>query len=78
SKAFINNTELEAVLTFAGTQPGKFVREISPDAYSLTVHMHHSLIKLPDDNYTPRNFHPQSGFWSIEHKNYAAALGESM
>ncbi|MBQ4858449.1 zinc-dependent metalloprotease [Pseudoalteromonas sp. MMG007] len=78
SKAFVKNTELEAVLTFKGTKPGEFVRQVSADPYALTVHMHHSLIKLPDDNYTPRKFNPQSGFWSIEHKDYAAALGESM
>ncbi|BED90287.1 periplasmic metalloprotease [Pseudoalteromonas sp. MM1] len=78
SKAFVKNTELEAVLTFKGTNPGKFVRQVSADAYALTVHMHHSLIKLPDDNYTPRKFDPQSGYWSIEHKDYAASLGESM
>ncbi|MDC9520079.1 zinc-dependent metalloprotease [Pseudoalteromonas sp. Angola-31] len=78
SKAFVKNTELEAVLTFKGTKPGKFVRQVSADAYALTVHMHHSLIKLPDDKYTPRKFDPQSGYWSIEHKDYAAPLGESM
>ncbi|MEM5512287.1 zinc-dependent metalloprotease [Pseudoalteromonas sp. AS84] len=78
SKAFVKNTELEAVLTFKGTKPGEFVRQVSADPYALTVHMHHSLIQLPDDNYTPRKFNPQSGFWSIEHKDYAAPLGESM
>ena len=78
SKAFIKNTELEAVLTFNGKQPGEYIRQVSADPYALTVHMHHSLIQLPDDNYTPRVFHPQSGYWSIEHKNYAAPLNESM
>ena len=78
SKAFVKNTELEALLTFKGSQPGKFVRQVSADPYAITVHMHHSLIELPDDNYTPRKFAPQSGFWSIEHKDYAAPLGESM
>ena len=78
SKAFVKNTELEAVLTFKGAKPGKFVRQVSADPYTVTVHMHHSLVQLPDDNYTPRKFNPQSGFWSIEHKDYAAPLGESM
>ena len=78
SKAFMKNTELEAVLTFNGTQPGEYIRQVSADPYALTVHMHHSLIQLPDDNYTPRAFHPQSGYWSIEHKDYAAPLSESM
>ncbi|TMO48264.1 zinc-dependent metalloprotease [Pseudoalteromonas ruthenica] len=78
SKSFVNNTELEAVLTFSGTKPGEYVKQVSADPYALTVHMHHSLIALPDDNYQPREFHPQSGYWSIEHKDYSAPLGESM
>lgn len=78
SKAFVKNTELEAVLTFKGSEPGKYIRQVSADPYALTVHQHHSLIELPDDNYTPRKFHPQSGYWSIEHKDYAAPLSESM
>ncbi|ESP91682.1 zinc-dependent metalloprotease [Pseudoalteromonas luteoviolacea] len=78
SKAFVQNTELEAVLTFKGGEPGKFVRQAVADPYSITVHQRHSLIALPDDNYQPRVFHPQSGFWSIEHKDYSAPLGSSM
>lgn len=78
SKAFMKNTELEAVLTFKGSKPGKYIRQVSADPYALTVHMHHSLIELPDDGYTPRAFHPQSGYWSIEHKDYAAPLSDSM
>ncbi|WP_440054982.1 zinc-dependent metalloprotease [Pseudoalteromonas sp. T1lg65] len=78
SKAFVKNTELEAVLTFQGSQPGEYVRQVSADPYALTVHQHHSLIELPDDNYQPRVFHPQSGYWSIEHKDYSAPLGQSM
>ncbi len=78
SKSFAKNTELEAVLTFKGSKPGKHVRQISADPYSISLNLHHSLIELPDDNYQPRKFHPQSGYWSIEHKDYAAPLGESM
>ncbi|CAH9059016.1 hypothetical protein PSECIP111951_01988 [Pseudoalteromonas holothuriae] len=78
SKAFVHNTELEAVLTFTGSKPGEYVRQASADPYAITVHQHHSLVKLPDDNYQPRKFHPQSGYWSIEHKDYSAPLGESM
>lgn len=78
SKSFAKNTELEAVLTFKGSQPGEFVRQVSADPYSISLNMHHSLIELPDDNYTPRAFHPQSGYWSVEHKDYAAPLSESM
>lgn len=78
SKAFVKNTELEATLTFKGSNPGEYVRQVSADPYAVTVHQHHSLIELPDNNYQPRVFHPQSGYWSIEHKDYSAPLGESM
>jgi hypothetical protein len=78
SKSFPKNTELEARLTFNGSAAGRFVRDVAPDANKLTVHMHHSLIELPDDNYTPRQFHPYSGYWSIEHKDYAVSLDDNM
>lgn len=78
SKAFVDNTELEAKVTFSGQGKGRYVRQVAPDADHLTLHLHHSFIRLPDDNYTPREFHPKSGFWAEEHRDYAAPLGESM
>ncbi|NVK25573.1 MAG: zinc-dependent metalloprotease [Gammaproteobacteria bacterium] len=78
SKAFPKNTELESIVSFKGSKPGQFVKDIAPDPYNLTVHLHHSLIELPDDNYTPRTFHPFSGYWSIEHKDYAVGLDDNM
>ncbi|MFT4928467.1 MAG: hypothetical protein ACI8WB_004586 [Phenylobacterium sp.] len=78
NKAFPDNIELESMLTFAGSEPGNFVRQIAPDPYNLTVRMHHSFVRLPDDNYQTRTFSPFSGFWSIESKDYSAKLDESM
>lgn len=78
SKAFVDNTELEAKLTFTGRGTGGFVRSVAADADHLTLHSHHSFIRLPDDNYQPRAFHPQSGFWAEQYLDYAAPLGESM
>lgn len=78
SKAFPKNTELEAIVSFKGTKPGKFLRDVAPDPENITVHMHHSFIELPDDNYQPRKFHPYSGYWAIEHKDYAAAIEDDM
>ncbi|GHB66102.1 periplasmic metalloprotease [Psychrosphaera saromensis] len=78
SKAFPKNTELESVVSFKGTSPGKHLQSIAPDAHNITVHLHHSLIELPDDKYQPRVFHPYSGFWSIEYKDYAASLDNDM
>ena len=78
SKSFAKNTELEAIVSFNGTKPGKYIKQIAPDPYAISVHLHHSFIELPDDGFKPRKFHPQSGFWSEEYKDYAAPLSESM
>ncbi|MDN3638327.1 zinc-dependent metalloprotease [Simiduia curdlanivorans] len=78
TKAFPTNTEIEATVSFTGEEPGQFVQDVSPDAYAISLRMHHSFVALPDAGYTPRPFHPQSGFWSFEYKDYAAAIEEDM
>ena len=78
TKTFEKNTELEALVTFAGAPKGQYIRDVSPDPKSVTVHLHHSFIELPDDNYKPRNFHPFSGFWSESHMDYSVPIDENM
>lgn len=78
TKSFPKNTELEAKITFTGDSAGRYVRSVTPDAKAITVHMHHSFVKLPPAGYTPRAFHPNSGYYSRGFQNYAASLGESM
>jgi hypothetical protein len=78
SKAFPDNTELEALVTFGGSKPGKFVDQVTPDPISISVHLHHSLVMLPDTNYQPRKFVPFSGFWSVGYLDYSVAIEESM
>lgn len=76
TKGFEKNTELEALVTFAGKKPGNFVQQVTPDAESLTVHLHHSFVALPDDNYTPRVYHPYSGYWKFSYFDYSTAITE--
>ncbi|KGJ99357.1 zinc-dependent metalloprotease [Thalassotalea sp. ND16A] len=78
SKAFVDNTELEAVITFKGKDAGEYLRSVTPDASAVTVNLHHSLIRLPDDNYQTRQFHPYSGMWSVEYADYATAIDQSL
>lgn len=47
TKAFPENTEVEAALTFAGTDPGVEVRRHTPDGRSLTLRQHHSSSSYP-------------------------------
>ena len=78
TKAFPENTELEAMVTYTGTGAGSYLKSVTPDSSAITVHLHHSLIKLPDDNYQTRKFHPYSGFWSIEYADYASQIDEPL
>ena len=78
TKAFPENTEFEATVTYTGTGAGKYLKSVTPDATAVTVHLHHSLIKLPDDKYQTRAFHPFSGYWSIEYADYASAIDEPL
>ena len=78
SKAFPENTELEALVTFGGSNPGQYVYQVAPDPSSISVHLHHSLIKLPDVDYQTRKFVPYSGFWSVGYQDYSVAIEESM
>ncbi|MBU3023197.1 zinc-dependent metalloprotease [Aestuariibacter sp. A3R04] len=77
TRAFPKNTELESIVTFAGTKPGEYVQQVTPAPKSITVHLHHAFIELPDDNYTPRAYHPYSGYWKRGYFDYATAITES-
>ncbi|MDP5039566.1 MAG: DUF5117 domain-containing protein, partial [Paraglaciecola sp.] len=37
SKAFVDNTELEALVTFGGSKAGEYVRQVTPDSSSISV-----------------------------------------
>jgi hypothetical protein len=78
SKAFPNNTELEATVTYKGSEAGDHLRSVTPDSTAVTVNLHHSLIKLPDDNYKIRAFHPYSGFWSNSYADYASDIDQPL
>ncbi len=72
--AFPGNLEFEATLTFAGDKPGAHVRSTAPEPHAVTVVQHHSLLRLPDDGYTPRRFDPREGSFAVSFLDYAAPL----
>ena len=76
TKGFEKNTELEALVTFAGKKPGEYVQQVTPDPESVSVHLHHSFVALPDDNYTPREYHPYSGYWKFSYFDYSTPISE--
>ena len=78
SKAFPDNTELESLVTFGGSIPGEYVNQVTPDPISISVHLHHSLIKLPDEQYQPRKFVPFSGFLEMSYQDYSVPIEQSL
>ena len=76
TKNFPLNTEVEATLTFAGDEPGKWVEQVTPSPDSITVREHHSFVQLPPPGYKPRVFDPRSSYFGISYMDYATPLGE--
>ncbi len=75
---FPKNTEFEAIITFEGDGKASEIRSVTPTASLVTVRMHHSFVELPDNNYKPRMFHPESGFNFIGFYDYANPIGDDM
>lgn len=72
---FPKNTEFEATITFTGSGAGSWARSVTPSPDAITLRLHHSLIELPDNNYTPRKMDPRSGFFGISYQDYSAPIG---
>ena len=80
TKAFPDNTEVEAIITLVGSATGPHLPTVVPDSTALTVHVHHSFIRLPDDNYEPLPYDPRAGVIGLRYDNggfadYAAPIG---
>ena len=86
TRAFLHNTEIEVIVSYTGEQKfddsGAVVSDIlstvAPDTTSVTVHLHHSFIRLPDDNYKPLAYDPRAGIIPSpdDFIDYAAPIGE--
>jgi hypothetical protein len=83
TKAFPDNTEVEAIVTLAGDATGSYLPTVTPDSGAVTVHVHHSFIRLPDDNYEPLPYDPRSGVIGLRYDaggylDYATPIGDSL
>ncbi|HKV62763.1 MAG TPA: zinc-dependent metalloprotease [Candidatus Acidoferrum sp.] len=76
TKNFPLNTEVEATLTFAGDEPGRWVRDVTPSPESITVREHHSFVQLPPPGYKPRAYDPRGSFFGIGYMDYATPISE--
>ncbi len=90
TKAFPDNTEIESIVSFTGNlkynDKGALVSDILssvvPDPTSVSVHLHHSFIRLPDDDYEPLPYDPRAGIIGSPLGNgyidYARPIGETI
>ena len=78
ARSFPDNTEIEAILTFAGPGEAEFVRQVAADPASLTLRQHVSMVRLPDNGYRPRAFHPYSGAFSSGYADFGTPLAASI
>jgi hypothetical protein len=76
TKNFPMNTEVESVLTFAGDEPGPWVKQVTPSPESITVREHHSFVQLPPAGYQPRIYDPRASFFGIRYMDYATPVSE--
>ncbi|WP_343732503.1 zinc-dependent metalloprotease [Duganella sp.] len=79
AKAFPDNVELEALLTFAGPGQAEFVRQVGADAASLSMRQRISMVRLPAaDAWRPRAYHPYSGGFDASYFDFATPLASSI
>jgi len=76
TKNFPLNTEVESTLTFAGDDPGPWVRQVTPSPDSITVREHHSFVQLPPPGFKPRAYDPRSSFFGVSYFDYATPISE--
>ena len=64
----------DSTVTFVGKKPGGEVRSVAPQPDAVTLGMHQTFVRLPDDRYRTRAFDPCSGSFEIAWRDYAAPL----
>ena len=80
TKAFPENTEVEAELTFTteGPAEGRFVKDVTPDPHSITLRERTSFVQLPPPGFAPRRFNPRAGYFPSGYRDYTAPLGDPL
>ena len=72
--AFPDNVELDAHLTFSSGKPNAQTYATAPDARSVTLILHHSFVRLPDEGYKPRKFDQRTANIGFGFYDYSSDL----
>ena len=72
--AYPENVEVEAMLTFTSNKPGNLVNAVAATGESITLRQHHSLVKLPDDDFKTRIADPRIGTFGPTIQDYGTDI----
>ena len=80
TKAFPQNIEVEALLTFGTDDPAHadFVQNVTPDPHALTIREHQSFVQLPGPGFTPRRFDPRAGYFDTSYRDFNVPVSDSL
>ena len=78
TRTFPENVEVEVMLTFTSSNPGNLVNAVAATGSAITLRQHHSLIKLPDDNFRTRIADPRIGTNGPNIQDFGTAIDEDM
>jgi hypothetical protein len=78
TRSFPENVDFDVLITLVGKPEGREISSVTPDAKYISVYQHHSFVKLPDDNFSPRKYYPNCGAIATTFMNYAAPIDEPM
>ncbi len=83
TKAFPDNSEIEALVTLVGQPTGALLATVVPDPTSISVHVHHSFVRLPTAGYKPLLFDPRAGLIGLAYDrdgflDYASEIGSTL
>lgn len=76
TRAFPDNTEIEASLTFTSDAPGGEIDRHAPEGRAFTVRQHHSLVKLPAPGFRPRRFNTRAGVSGVPFYDFSKGYDE--
>ena len=78
TKAFPENVEVESMLTFTSSNPGRLVNSVAATGGAITLRQHHSIVKLPDDNFKVRLADPRIGTNGPTIQDYSTDIDEDL
>jgi hypothetical protein len=76
-KAFVDNTEIETIMTYSIEGAGVVVRNVVPDQRTLSLHIHHSFLRAPT-GYKPRVADTRIGVSTLGFNNFAAPIDQGI